>query len=59
MLETALPAKFAETIEEALGRKPEMPPELADPESQPERFTLVKADVGVVKAFIEAHAPAH
>ena len=25
----------------------------------PKRFTVVKADVGVVKAFIETHAPAH
>ena len=59
VLETALPIKFADTIEEALGRRPETPPALADLESRPKRFTVVKADVGVVKAFIEAHAPAH
>jgi hypothetical protein len=33
--------------------------QLADLESRPKRFTVVKADVGVVKAFIEAQAPAH
>jgi threonine synthase len=59
VLETALPVKFAETIEEALGRRPELPAALADLESRPKRFTVVKADVGVVKSFIEAHAPAH
>jgi threonine synthase len=59
VLETALPVKFADTIQEALGRKPALPPALADLESRPKRFTVVKADVDVVKAFIEAHAPTH
>ncbi len=59
VLETALPIKFAETIEEALGRKPAPPAALADLESRPKRFIVVKADVTVVKAFIEVHAPAH
>ncbi|MEP6504822.1 MAG: threonine synthase, partial [Betaproteobacteria bacterium] len=59
VLETALPVKFADTIQEALGRKPALPPALADLESRPKRFTVVPADVAVVKAFVEAHAPAH
>jgi threonine synthase len=59
VLETALPAKFAATIVEAIGRAPELPPALADLESRPRRFTVVKADAGGVKAFIEQHAPAH
>ncbi|MFL6698311.1 MAG: threonine synthase [Vitreoscilla sp.] len=59
VLETALPVKFADTIEEALGRRPELPAALADLESRPKRFTVIKADVDVVKAIIEAHAPAH
>ena len=59
VLETALPIKFADTIQEALGRRPEMPAALADLESRPKRFTVIKADVDVVKAFVEAHAPAH
>ena len=59
VLETALPVKFADTIQEALGRKPELPPALADLESRPKRFAVVKADVDVIKAFIEANAPAH
>jgi threonine synthase len=59
VLETALPVKFAETIQEALGRRPALPAALADLESRPKRFTVLPADVAVVKAFIEAHAPAH
>jgi threonine synthase len=57
VLETALPIKFADTILEALGRRPDMPAALADLESRPKRFTVIKADVDVVKAFIEQHAP--
>jgi threonine synthase len=59
VLETALPVKFADTILEAVGRRPELPAALADLESRPKRFTVVKADVDVVKAFVAAHAPAH
>jgi threonine synthase len=59
VLETALPVKFADTIEEALGRRPALPAALADLESRPKRFTVIKADVDVVKAFVEANAPAH
>jgi threonine synthase len=59
VLETALPAKFGATIAEALGRAPALPSALADLESRPRRCTVVKADVGIVKGFIERHAPAH
>jgi threonine synthase len=59
VLETALPVKFAETIREALGRSPALPPALAGLESRPKRFTVIKADVEVVKAFVETHAPTH
>jgi threonine synthase len=59
VLETALPVKFADTIQEALGRRPALPAALADLESRPRRCTVIEADAGAVKAFIEAHAPAH
>jgi len=59
VLETALPIKFADTIQEALGRRPAPPPALADLESRPRRFTRMPADVDAVKAFIAQHAPAH
>jgi threonine synthase len=55
-LETALPAKFAETIREALGRDPVRPSGFEALEQAPQRFTLVDADVDQVKRFIASHA---
>ena len=55
VLETALPAKFAETIREAVGREPGRPAGLDGIESLPKRFTVMKPDTAAVKAFIEAH----
>jgi threonine synthase len=57
-LETALPAKFAETIREALGREPERPTALQGIEKLPQRCELMDADVGKLKAFIAARVPA-
>jgi threonine synthase len=56
VLETALPAKFAATIREALGREPERPPGFDGIESLPKRFTVLPADVQAVKRYIETHA---
>jgi threonine synthase len=55
-LETALPAKFAETIREALGHDPERPAGFEDLESLPQRYELIEADAEAVKRFIAAHA---
>jgi threonine synthase len=55
VLETALPAKFAETIREALGREPERPPGFEAIEALPKRFTVLPADAAAVKRYIEAH----
>jgi threonine synthase len=52
-LETALPAKFAATIREALGRDPERPAQFRDLEKRPQRFEVMPADVRVLKKFIE------
>ncbi len=57
-LETALPAKFAETIVEAIGREPARPAAYADLEARPQRFEAMPADVERVKAFIAQHAGA-
>ena len=54
-VETALPAKFAATIHEALGRDPERPAAYADLELRPQRCQRLAADVDGVKAFIAAH----
>ena len=53
--ETALPAKFADTIREAIGRDPERPAAYARLEDLPQRFDVLPADVAAVKAYIAAH----
>jgi len=55
-LETALPAKFAETIREALGRAPERPRGFEDLEQLPQRFEVIAPDAGAVMRYIAAHA---
>ena len=57
-IETALPAKFAATIEEALGRTPERPQGFEQIERLPQRCDVLPADVGAVKAYIAEHAGA-
>ena len=56
VLETALPAKFAETIVEAIGREPDRPVAMRGIEALPKRFEVMPADVACVKAFIVANA---
>ena len=58
VLETALPAKFAATIHEALGREPERPAALRDIESLPKRFTVMPVNAQQVKDYIVRHVPA-
>ncbi len=53
-LETALPAKFADTIVEAIGRTPERPAVYADLEARPQRFDVLRPDVQALKRYIEA-----
>ena len=55
VLETALPVKFAATIEEALGRAPDRPARYAGIEALPRRVTTLPADAARVKDFIAAH----
>ena len=54
-LETALPAKFEETIREALGREPERPLALRGLENLPQRNEVVDVDVEAIKRYIVAH----
>jgi len=56
VLETALPAKFAATIVEAIGREPERPAALAGIEQLPKRFTVMRVDAQAVKTFIADNA---
>ena len=55
VLETALPIKFEETIQEALGRPADCPPAFKDIKSLPQRVEHIPADVNVVKQFIAQH----
>ena len=55
VLETALPAKFADTIREALGHEPERPAAFDGIEKLPQRFEVMPADADKVKAYIAQH----
>ncbi|MBI5785248.1 MAG: threonine synthase [Rhodocyclales bacterium] len=52
VLETAQPVKFAETIQEALGRDPLRPADFVGIEDLPQRVEIMDADVEAVKACI-------
>ena len=54
VLETALPAKFEDSIQEALQVSPDRPAGLEDIESLPQRFQVLDADVDAVKQLIVA-----
>ena len=56
VLETALPAKFAETIVEAIGREPDRPAAMRGIEQLPKRFKVMRVDAQAVKAFIAENA---
>ena len=56
-LETALPAKFAETIREALGRDPARPAGMQNLEALPQRFEVIEPDPGIVKRLIARSTP--
>jgi len=55
VLETALPAKFAATIKEALDIDPPRPAGLEHIEDLPKRVTVLPVDVQAVKDFIRDH----
>ena len=55
VLETALPIKFAATIEEALGQEPTRPAKFKGIEALPKRVHVMKADVAQIKAYIAQH----
>ena len=51
-LETALPAKFAATIREALGRQAARPAAYVGIEERPQRYAVLPPDVAAVKSYI-------
>lgn len=54
VLETAQPVKFAETLQEALGKVPSAPTALAGLESLPQRVEVMAPEVEAIKAYIAA-----
>ena len=52
VLETALPAKFEDSIREALGRDPVRPVGMETLEDLPQRFDVMDADALLIKQFI-------
>ena len=56
VLETALPAKFSEVIEEATGKPAPVPLGLEDLESRPQKVTVLPCDVASVRDYIIEHA---
>ncbi len=55
VLETAQPVKFAETIQEAIGRDPGRPADLEGIEALPQQVAVLPAETGAVREFIVAH----
>ncbi len=55
VLETALPVKFSETLQEALGLEPQRPQTLVGIEQLPKRFEQMPCDVAHLQAYIERH----
>ena len=55
VLETALPIKFAETIEEALGQLPPRPARFEGIEALPKRVRVMPPDVALIKRYIAEH----
>jgi threonine synthase len=55
-LACAHPAKFPDTVEQATGHKPALPPHLKDLMTRPERINTVPNDLGAIRDFIAARA---
>jgi len=54
-LETALPAKFSESIVEAIGSNPDRPAGYENLENLPQRYVVMNADADAIKTFIAEH----
>ena len=57
-LETAQPAKFADTIVEALGIAPPVPSAFQHLQQRAQRFCRMPRDLAMLKTYIRSNAPA-
>jgi threonine synthase len=55
-LETAQPAKFSDTIVEAIGRAPPLTAQMKEMLARPQRFETMPPDVARIRRFIEDRA---
>lgn len=55
-LATAHPAKFGSTVEQAIGKQPDLPPSLAELEGKPTRCEVMDCSVESLQAYIKSHA---
>jgi threonine synthase len=56
VLETALPAKFSETLIEAIGQAPAVPEDLRDLQQRPQRVEIMDCDARLVADYVGRHA---
>ncbi|MBA4791227.1 MAG: threonine synthase [Rhizobiales bacterium] len=56
ILSTAHPAKFPDAVEAATGKRPALPPHMADLMTRKERFTVLPNDIAAIQSFITTHA---
>ncbi|WP_298015041.1 threonine synthase [uncultured Castellaniella sp.] len=56
VLETALPAKFSETLVEAIGQAPAVPEDLRDLQQRPQRVEIMDCDARLVADYVGRHA---
>ncbi|SET31491.1 L-threonine synthase [Nitrosomonas marina] len=55
-METAQPAKFSESIQEAIGQEPPRPAGYENLENLPQRYVIKDVDVEAIKAYIAEHS---
>lgn len=56
VLETALPTKFSETIQEAIGQPAPAPEHLRDLAALPQKVEIMDCSVEVIRKYIQDHA---
>ena len=56
VLGTAHPAKFSDAVERATGRRPALPPHLADLLTRRERMSVLPNDIGAVERFMRSRS---
>ncbi len=56
VLSTAHPAKFPDAVEAATGKRPVLPPHMADLFNRKERLSVLPNDLDAIEAFISARA---